>query len=113
MLKFVELTSKEDLTKFFEDKSAKKIIFKYSPICGISHNAEREFEMWKEHFSGENVIAAVVDVIFGKELSSIIAVKTGVVHASPQILVLDENNNVLSDTSHYSITRSYLDEATS
>lgn len=112
-MKYVELRSGEDLDKFFKDKSAKKIIFKYSPICGISHNAEREFEMWKREFTDDNILVAIIDVIFGKELSSLIAVKTGVIHASPQILVLDENNKVLSDTSHYSITKSYLDEAVS
>jgi len=113
ILKFVEILSHEDLENFFSDQSAKKIIFKHSPICGISARAEEEFESWKESFKGEKVLVAIVNVIFGKELSSQIAVRTGIPHASPQILVLDENNNVLSNTSHYSITENYLNEAIS
>lgn len=112
-MEFVELRSKEDLENLFSDRSAKKIIFKHSPICGISARAEAEFESWRENFEGEKVLVAIIDVIFGKKLSSEIAIRTGIPHASPQILVFDENNNVISNTSHYSITEKYLNEAIS
>ncbi len=77
------------------------IIFKHSTMCGISARAHEE----TERFLAENPEHAVykVEVLESRSVSDYIEAKTGVRHASPQLLVLRSGEVVWHD-SHAGVT---------
>ena len=88
------------------------MIFKLSPICGISTMAERAFDAWYERLPEEaNVVCAKVDVIGARPLSQHIAKELGVEHQSPQALWVTPGNKVQWHASHYSLTSDRLSSA--
>lgn len=106
------LTSKEDWESFISsNKTNEKIIFKFSPICPVSFFVEKKFASWINNLE-ENVKIdiAKVDVVNSKSLSELIEEQTNVSHESPQVIWLDKNNNVKWNASHYSISKSKLEE---
>lgn len=85
------------------------VVFKMSPICSISHAAEREFNAWVEQIPEEaNLICATIDVIEARALSQHIAKELGVPHESPQVLWLTPESQVKWHVSHYSIAMDHL-----
>ena len=50
----------------------------------------------------------IVDVIRNRDVSNAIADETGVLHQSPQAIVI-KNGEVTAHTSHYDITRSWIE----
>lgn len=77
------------------------IIFKHSTMCGISAQAHDQ----AERFLAENSDRAIykVDVHQSRKVSDYIEAKTGVRHASPQLLVLRGGEVVWHD-SHGGVT---------
>ncbi len=76
------------------------VLFKHSPRCPIS---------WAAHQEVRELLAArpdapvwLVDVIVQRGLSREVAERTGVVHQSPQVLVLGAGE-VLYDASHFEV----------
>ncbi len=66
------------------------IIYKHSPICGLSHSVDIILDDWCNVHSDNNHIKILkVNVVFSKSLSRRIAKDLGVVHESPQIIWLD------------------------
>jgi len=104
----LEIATEEEMKAFLEDKTGTPgILFKYSPTCGISLTVE---ENWKT-FAEKNpmkVRLAQVDVIGARSAARIISQWIGVLHQSPQVLVLLEGACV-RHTSHYSITQPWLE----
>ncbi len=93
------LRNTEDFERLLVEPLA--IIFKHSTSCGISAHALDE----TERFLVENPEQAIykVDVIESREVSDYIEAKTGVRHASPQLLVLRDGAVVWHD-SHAGVT---------
>jgi len=91
---------KKDLFK----KKGKFIIFKYSPRCGISHQAE---EVVKQYQGPYEVVW--VHALEEPEFKMEIAEKYGVKHESPQILFID-NQKCVEHFSHYDITLERLNK---
>lgn len=87
-----------------------KVIFKKSPICPTSFTAETVFTGWQKTVDGDAGFYSV-DVINARPLSNALASDLGVVHQSPQVLVLDAENNLIDHASHYSITADWLSAA--
>ena len=88
------------------------VIFKRSPICGVSRAAEREFDAWVEHLPEEaDLRCAKMDVIAARSLSQHVAKEVGVQHQSPQVLWLTPEGTVQWHASHYSITEDRLRSA--
>ncbi len=79
-----------------------KLIFKHSPVCVVSLAGKREvdkvLERYKEDFEFE-----LIDVISDKDRSREVSELFDVKHESPQIIVLDGENKVLWDASHFEI----------
>jgi bacillithiol system protein YtxJ len=77
------------------------IIFKHSTLCGLSAQAHDQ----TERFLAEHPDRAIykVDVIESRPVSDYIEAKTGVRHASPQLLVLRDGEVVWHD-SHGGVT---------
>lgn len=78
------------------------VIFKHSPRCGTSHMAKHRLEQDWDFRPGE-IVFYFVDVIQHRPVSHAIAARLGVVHHSPQIVVVHRKQAVY-DTSHYRIS---------
>jgi bacillithiol system protein YtxJ len=94
---FVKITDTrtfEELTK--RSKERPVVIFKHSLTCPISAGA---YDQMAE-FEGE---VALIEVQRSRELSTEIEHRLGVVHESPQVIVL-RNGQVIWDASHFRIT---------
>lgn len=77
------------------------IIFKHSTACPISARAERETQKFLESNPDRKVYRVLV--IEDRDVSNYIEDRTGVRHASPQVLVLREGKVVWHD-SHFGVT---------
>jgi len=87
------------------------IIYKHSPICGLSHSIDIVLDDWCNVHSDNNQIKILkVDVIFSKSLSRRIAKDLGIVHESPQIIWLDREMKVKFHASHYDINEEELNK---
>ena len=73
------------------------LIFKHSTRCNISRFALKRFE--NEFELQEKVITYFLDLLNYREISNEIAVKFGVQHQSPQVLLL-KNGKVVYHDSH-------------
>ena len=81
------------------------ILFKKSPICPVSHAAEREVESFIEQTP--SIKSYVVDVIGQHPLSQEIAQETGIRHESPQVFLFKSGEKIWSG-SHYKIKANEL-----
>jgi bacillithiol system protein YtxJ len=64
------------------------LVFKHSPICPTS---ARAFEQYRAFLAGDPAVeSGWIDVLAGRELSRLVAERTGVRHESPQALLIEE-----------------------
>lgn len=106
-MKTKEIRTEEELNEFY-NLPGKKIIFKYSPVCGISYSAEKNFDGWIAGVDeASDINAYKVDVIYSRALSRDIAEKYNITHASPQLLYIVDNK-VENFATHYDIDKSFL-----
>jgi bacillithiol system protein YtxJ len=82
------------------------VIFKHSTRCSISRMALKQFE--KEYDLSDNEVTAYfLDLIAFRDISNEIASRFGVVHQSPQLLLIKEGKSVY-DVSHSAIDAAEL-----
>ncbi len=87
------------------------IIYKHSPICGLSHSIDIVLDDWCKVHSDNNCIKILkVNVVFSKSLSRRIAKDLKIVHESPQIIWLDMDIKVKYHACHYDITEEELNK---
>ena len=98
----------ETLDKIFDDTLA--VVFKHSTRCPISLGVKTEIEEFAKSFSGEGNIY-FIDIIANRDVSGKIEEKTGVVHQSPQVIILHKGK-VAWHESHWNITEKALIKAT-
>ena len=84
------------------------ILFKHSTRCPISAGAHREAEKFLARHPQANIYK--VHVIEDRSVSNYIAERTGVRHASPQVILLNAGS-VQWHESHYQITAEALEGA--
>jgi bacillithiol system protein YtxJ len=101
----IEIKTEEELEKALGAEKA--IIFKHSPICGISARAQGEVERFVRE--NEDVPVYLVDVREQRPLSMQTAEHFGIRHESPQIIVV-KNGRPAWDGSHSSITADRLEQ---
>lgn len=83
------------------------LIFKHSVRCGVSSFVKNRFEDdWR--FSDEEIVPYYLDLIQYRDVSNLLARQLGVVHESPQILVLRDGECVFN-ASHLSARVDALD----
>lgn len=86
-----------------QNKSA-FVVFKHSPRCYISKLAldkfQQDFKLTSPFY--------VVNVISSREVSNHIALDTGIVHQSPQMLIV-KNGKAVFDSSHENIVASSVE----
>ena len=100
-------TNEEELDAFIASRSA-GIILKHSTRCSISSEALKELEAFEREDPA--VPAFLVLVIESRPLSSAIAQKLGIPHASPQALLV-RDGAVVWHATHWEITRDALQAA--
>ena len=99
-MEWIKLEREEQLEEILSS-SKPSVIFKHSTRCHISSMALAEFKRtWGG--SSEKVTAYLLDLIAFRSLSDEVALRTGVVHQSPQA-ILFKNGKVLYTASHHSI----------
>lgn len=98
------LDSKETLDKIIEESNENPIvIFKHSTSCSISAMALNRLERsWNDSEMTE-VKAYYLDLISYRDVSNAVAEKFGVMHQSPQVLLIKNGECVYND-SHMGIS---------
>ena len=97
-----QLSSIEQLNELVVLAQEKPVlIFKHSTRCGISAMALKSF---RTSWSSDNELADIymLDLLSHRDVSNEIAVLTGVMHQSPQVIVLS-GTEVIYDGSHSQI----------
>jgi len=85
------------------------VIFKHSTRCGISHMAKYQLERdWP--FEESELTLFVVDVIRHRPVSDEVSQAFGIIHQSPQVLLLLDAE-VRYHTSHHMISADALQKA--
>jgi bacillithiol system protein YtxJ len=87
-----------------------KIYFKHSTRCPISAAAKMEMDSFLEHDTGK-IPFELIDIISNRERSNEIEEKYGIEHESPQVILVDDNDNVLWNASHRRVTEERLKKA--
>ncbi len=101
--KFIKLADRESWDKLLTASKERPIlVFKHSNSCGISSVAYREMEQL------ENV--NFLEVQTARELSSVIEATTGVIHETPQVIVLRDGKAVWN-ASHSRVKADRVSEA--
>lgn len=94
------------------DDASPVFVFKRSPICPVSHTAEREFKWFVDRLPEDSALRLVdVNVISERPVSLRIADDTGILHESPQALLLGPGRSVHWHASHSAITGGALKKA--
>ena len=84
------------------------IIFKHSTRCSISRFVLQNFEE-QYNFTKEQIIPYYLDLLSYREISNEVAVRLGINHQSPQLIVI-KNGKVIFDASHESIDPAVLNK---
>ena len=78
------------------------MLFKYSPVCPVSHRAAHEHDGWK-NIETRQISSYEIDVVGSRTVSQYIAEQSGVKHESPQALLFDKGK-VVWHSSHWDLT---------
>lgn len=99
---WTKLTSSEQLNTLLEQSAELPVVlFKHSTRCSISAMALNRFESnWD--LPEEQCTCVFLDLLNYRSISAEIAEKTGVMHESPQAIVI-KNNRVIYHASHNGI----------
>ncbi len=99
-----KLTSQEELQMIDEQSyNAPVIIFKHSTSCSISATALDRIERKWNQENHPSVKPYYLDLISYRDVSNAIAEKYGVMHQSPQILIIEAGKCVYNE-SHFGIS---------
>ncbi|WP_264521621.1 bacillithiol system redox-active protein YtxJ [Flavobacterium sp. N1994] len=102
------LTDLGQLNEIIQESTEKPVvIFKHSTRCYISKSALKQFE--NEFDLQEKVIPYFLDLIEHRAISNEIAVRFGVEHQSPQLIVIKDGKAVY-DASHENIDAAQLEQ---
>ena len=110
-MKIINLKSINDWEKFKKEALAgnELIIFKFSPVCGVSFYAENIFKDWVDELQDScSLSLSKVNVISARKLSQHIAKELNINHESPQVIWLNKDLSVKFNASHYEIKESSM-----
>ncbi|MCP5108555.1 MAG: bacillithiol system redox-active protein YtxJ [bacterium] len=89
-----------------------KIIFKHSYKCPVSRAAKQEMEEFLDDTELE-LDYEFVDVFENRSRSDEVAEIYGIAHESPQVIILDDKNNVIWQGVHREVKEEKIREALS
>lgn len=94
------LNKASQLEKILEASMHKpQAIFKHSTTCGISASAKNRIEVIDV---SDKIDIHYLDLLSFREVSNMVAEKLGVIHQSPQIIIIDKREVKISK-SHFAI----------
>jgi bacillithiol system protein YtxJ len=100
-IEWKQLNNLDQLDEIVELSNEKAVlIFKHSTRCSISRYALKQFE--NEFDLEEKITPYFLDLLNHREISNAIAERFGVMHQSPQIIVI-KGEKAIYDTSHEGI----------
>ncbi|QYJ68034.1 bacillithiol system redox-active protein YtxJ [Flavobacterium litorale] len=110
-IKWYELTNVQQLdTIVAESETMPVLVFKHSTRCSISRMALKGFE--REYAINEDDAKAYfLDLLAHRDVSNAIAQRFGIMHQSPQILLI-KNGKVVLHRSHSDINAAVVKEKT-
>lgn len=103
-----QLTDLSQLNEIINSSTEKPVaIFKHSTRCHISKMVLRQFE--NEFASEETIIPYFLDLIEHRDISNEFAARFGIMHQSPQLIVIIDGKAVY-DASHSDIDATQLEQ---
>ena len=103
-MEWQQLKTREDLERAYQLSGERPVlIYKHSNRCHICTMALGRIERAWEPADDQRLAPFFLDVIGSREVSDLVAVRTGVTHQSPQVLVIRDGKCVYSE-SHSGIT---------
>lgn len=107
-INWINITDLKDLESMIQESFEHPVVvFKHSTRCSISRMALRQFETdW--NLDGK-ITPYFLDLLEYRPISNAIAERLGVVHQSPQVIVIKEGQAVY-DASHEGISVAALDK---
>ncbi len=112
-MKIIKLKNINDWEEFKKEASAgnELIIFKFSPVCGVSFYVQNIFQDWADELQESSRLRlSKVNVISARKLSQQIANELNVSHESPQVIWLSTDLSVKWDASHYEIKETEMNK---
>ncbi len=112
-MKINKLKNIDDWEEFKKETSAgnELIIFKFSPVCGVSFYVEKIVQDWADNLQESSRLRlSKVNVISARQLSQQISVELNVSHESPQLIWLRADLTVKWNASHYEINKAEMDK---
>jgi len=107
IIKWNALNDIQQLDTIVTNSKAKyQAIFKHSTRCGISSGVLRQFERQDDDGS---IDFHYLDLLSHRPISQEIAARFGVMHQSPQLIIL-KNGKAIAHGSHYDIMSISLDD---
>lgn len=99
-INWIALTDINQLDKINNNSTNKyQAIFKHSTRCGISSGVLRQFE---QQDNADEIDFYYLDLLNFRDISNAIAKEFGIIHESPQLVVV-KNREVVAHASHYDI----------
>lgn len=96
------LESEDQLNNLISNSKKKpKVIFKHSTRCGISRMVLKNFESGYT-LNDDDASFYLLDLLNNRELSNTIASRLNIMHQSPQVIVID-NEEIIHTDSHHGI----------
>lgn len=107
-MNWIELSDLEQVDQIIQQSFSKpQLIFKHSTRCSISSMVKDRLErQWKSHLDEFPIY--YLDLIRYRSISNHLADKFGVIHESPQLLII-ENGDCVFDCSHSDISVSAIE----
>lgn len=99
----IALTKPDDIDRVLADEVA--VVYKHSPICGVSTAALREVRRFMA--AHPSVPVYMVDVVVRRDVSRRVADITGIPHHSPQVIVFRGGRPVWN-ADHFGVTQKAL-----
>ena len=87
-----------------------KIYFKHSTRCPVSARAKMEMDSYLKSKPAD-IEFELIDVISNRTRSDEIAQQFDVEHESPQVILIDDDNNVVWSGSHRRVSEENLSQA--
>ena len=96
----------DDAIKLSKEKPV--VIFKHSTSCGISRMVLNQFQN-NADFDEDAVLLLYLDLLAHRDISNAISEKLGILHQSPQMIILS-NTKVVYNASHSAIVPSAVNK---
>lgn len=93
-----------------KSQSIPVLLFKYSPVCPVSHFAENQFDEFVKTVSAQSLFLSKIDVIGARPVARGLVPLLDVKHESPQALLIHHKKAVWV-ANHSDITQESLEQA--